>query len=206
MKIGIIGSGNIGGSLGRLWAAAGHEVCFGSRDPESLSDLVAKAGANAQAATQEEAAAFGDVVLEAIPFHAVPELPHDSLAGKVVLSASNYYPERDGEINLGGRTQSEWVASHLPQTRLVKAFNMMQAGVMEELADGGGTPGLAIFLASDDDEAKQTAAQLVRDAKFEPVDAGTLAESGVFQATDAPLYDVQISGDEARRRLSEQRA
>ncbi len=203
MNIGIIGSGNIGGALGRLWATAGHTVCFGSRHPDRLDELVRQAGDNARAGTNEEAAEFGEVILEAIPFHAIPQLPAEKLAGKVVLSAANYYPSRDGEIDLGGQTQSEWVASHLPGARLVKAFNMMQAGVMEQLADGAGTPGLTIFIAGDDDEAKQMAQRLVEDVKFTPIDVGSLADSHVFQATDAPLYDVQLSPEEARQRLAQ---
>lgn len=202
MKIGILGSGYIGGSLGRLWVAAGHEVMFSSRHPEKLAELVEKAGPNARAGTINEAAEFGEVIMEAIPFKSIPDLPADKLAGKVVLSAANYYPSRDGQIDLGGKTQPEWVASNLPGSKLVKAFNMMRASVMEALADGDGTPGLAILIASDHEDAKAVAKQLVRDAKFEPVDVGSLVDSHVFQATDAPLYDVQLSADEARERLA----
>lgn len=203
MKIGIIGSGSIGGALGRLWASAGHEVCFGSRNPERLAGLVHAAAGTAQAGSIDEAAGFGEVILEAIPFHAVPKLPAGKLSGKVVLSAANYYPARDGDIHLGGGTQSEWVARRLPDAKLVKAFNMMQAGVMEKLADGQGTPGLAILIAGDDAPAKKVAEQMVRDAKFEPVDVGSLADSHVFEAPNAPLYDVQITPEEARQRLAE---
>ena len=206
MNIGIIGSGNIGSALGRLWAAAGHQVCFGSRHPDRLGDLVTKAGPNARADTQEAAAAFGEVVLEAVPFAVTPDLPREQLAGKVLLSASNYYPRRDGEIDLEGVTHTEWVAARLPGVRVVKAFNMMRATTMEELADGGGTPGLAILLAGDDADAKRVAATLVRDAKFEPVDAGDLAAGQLFQSPDAPLYDVQITPDAARAVLSKTRA
>ena len=203
MNIGIIGTGNIGAPLGRLWAAAGHQVIFGSRDPAKLGDLLAKAGSNAKAGTPAEAAAFGDVVLEAIPFAKTPDLPADELAGKVLLSASNYYPQRDGTIDLGGLTHTGWVASHLPGTRVVKAFNMMRADVMERYADGGEPDGYAILLAGDDAEAKDVAARLVRDARFEPVDVGALDDARVFESPDAPLYDSQLSPDEARRRLAD---
>lgn len=100
MKIGIIGSGSIGGSLGRLWARAGHQVFFSSRHPEELTDLVAQAGKGAQTGTMEEAIAFADILLEAIPFAASLELPANALADKMLITASNYYPERDGEIEL----------------------------------------------------------------------------------------------------------
>ena len=206
MNIGIIGSGNIGSALGRLWAAAGHQVCFGSRHPDQLGDLVRRIGGNARADTPEAAAAFGEVVLEAVPFRVAADLPHAQLAGKVLLSASNYYPQRDGEMDLAGLTHTEWVAAKLPGVRVVKAFNMMQAAVMEALADGGGTPGLAILLAGGDAAATDVAARLVRDAQFEPVDAGDLAAGRFFQAPDAPLYDVQLPPEQARAILSRARA
>lgn len=205
MDIGIIGGGNIGGPLGRLWAAAGHRVRFGSRTPAKLAPLVADitaAGGDAQAVGVAEAAAFGEAVLEAVPFAALPDLPAKELAGKPLLSAGNYYPQRDGQIDLGGLSQSEWAARQLPGVRLVKAFNMMRAGVMTMLADGVGTPGLTILLAGDDADAKRVAERLVRDAKFEPVDAGPLAAGRAFQSTDAPLYDVQLSPAEVRAKLA----
>jgi predicted dinucleotide-binding enzyme len=124
MKIGIIGSGNIGATLARLFAHAGHEVAISnSRGPESLSDLVAEIGANAHAVTVDEAAAFGDVVVEAIPFGRYEVLPADCLAGKIVVTAGNYYPDRDGEIDFEGLMQSAVIARHLPGARVVKAFN-----------------------------------------------------------------------------------
>jgi predicted dinucleotide-binding enzyme len=202
MKIGILGSGNIGGALGRLWAAAGHEVFFASRHPERLVTLVRQAGPRARAGCPEEAADFGEVLLEAVPFGHVGHLPVERMKGKIVLSAANYYPSRDGDIDLGGLTQSEWVASRLPGTRLVKAFNMMRAGVMEQLADGAGRPGLAIFIAGDDVDAKRVAATLVSDAKFTPIDVGPL-RSGVLFQTNGPLYDTQLQPEQARKAVAE---
>ena len=103
MKIGIIGAGNIGATAARLFADAGHDVAISnSHGPETLSELVEDIGGLVQAATIDEAADFGDVVLEAIPFGRYEELPADRLAGKIVIDASNYYPGRDGEIDLGG--------------------------------------------------------------------------------------------------------
>lgn len=205
MKIGIIGSGNIGAPLGRLWARAGHEVLFSSRHPEQLTDLARKAGPNARAGSAEDAADFGDVIMEAVPFGKIPELPVERLRGKVVLSAANYYPERDGKIDLGRLTQSEWVARNIPGAMLVKAFNMMQARVMEALADGGGRPGLAIFFAGDDPDARRVAAGLISDARFTPVEVGSLPEGALFQ-TDGPLYNTQFTPDEAGEALAKARA
>lgn len=187
MKIGIIGSGSIGGSLGRLWAQAGHEVFFSSRNPKTLSSLVESAP-GAQAGTPKGAMTFGEVILEAVPFKAAFDLPVDDLAGKVLISASNYYSGRDGQIDLEGTSQSERLAKALAGTRFVKAFNMMQAGEMAALAEGGGRPGLAIFYAGDDDEAKKITATLIEEAKFAPVDAGSLAAGRHFES-GAQLYD-----------------
>lgn len=125
MKIGILGSGGIGGSLGRLWTAAGHEVMFASRHPENLVSLKIKAGANAQIGSLAEAAEFGEVILEAVPFCAVPTMPVGKLKGKTVLSASNYYPSRDGNIDLKGKSQSEWVAEHLPEARMTEKYTVL---------------------------------------------------------------------------------
>jgi predicted dinucleotide-binding enzyme len=126
MNIGIIGSGNIGANTARLCAKAGHQVAISnSRGPDSLRPLAEEIGDGARAATIEEAADFGEVVLVTIPFFAYEVLPADRLAGKIVVDATNYYPGRDGQIDFGGLTSSELVARHLPDARLVKAFNTM---------------------------------------------------------------------------------
>ena len=206
MDIGVIGTGNISAPLGRLWAAAGHRVCFGSRHPGDQAELLAEAGGNARVGSPEEAAAFGEVVFEAIPFGHIPGLPADAMQGKPLVSAANLYPERDGEVDLGGLSHTEWVQAQLPGVRVVKGFNMMQARVMQRYADGGEPDGFAILLAGDDAAAKDAAATLVRDAKFEPVDAGPLAAGRHFQSPDAPLYDTQTTPEDARRRLDALRA
>lgn len=119
MRIGIIGAGNIGSTAAKLFAEAGHEVVIAnSRGPETLEGLVGEIGANARAGTVEEAADFREMVMEAIPFGRYRELPAEKLSGKVLMTASNYYPERDGEIDLGGLAQSELVARHLPGARV----------------------------------------------------------------------------------------
>ena len=121
MKIGIIGSGNIGATTARLFAGAGHEVTIAnSRGPESLTELVHDIGPQARAATVEDAARASDVVLVAIPLRACPDLPADAFAGKIVIDANNYYPQRDGEIaglESGETTSSELLARHLVPTQ-----------------------------------------------------------------------------------------
>lgn len=206
MQIGIIGAGAVGTPLGRLWASAGHDVCFGSRSPDRLDSLLVKIGPRAKAGTQAEAAVFGDVILEAIPFGRVPDLPLNELQGKVLLSASNYFPRRDGQIDFGGLTQTAWIATQLPGVRIVKAFSMMGARVLERYADGDTQSNYAIFLAGDDAEAKATAAALVRDAGFEPADLGSLAESWVFESLTGPLFDARMTRTEAVARAAGLRA
>src|SRR5437764_1115913 len=118
MKIGIIGAGHIGGTTARLFVDAGHEVAISnSRGPEQLRDIVATLGPNAHAATAADAARFGDVVLVAIPLKDYTTLPVDELRGKIVIDATNYYPNRDShypQIDSGALASSEMVAAHLP--------------------------------------------------------------------------------------------
>ncbi len=128
MRIGIIGSGNIGGTAARLFTRAGHEVALShAGGPESLKGLVAQLGPNARAATVEDAADFGDVVLLAIPWRDRDDLPSEQLAGKIVIDATNPYAPDFSVYDLGDSTSSEEVAKDAPGARLVKAFNTMRA-------------------------------------------------------------------------------
>ncbi|GAB3589416.1 NAD(P)-binding domain-containing protein [Angustibacter peucedani] len=196
MRIGILGSGNIGSALGRSWARAGHEVLFASRHPDRLAELAARAGSTARVGTLDEALAFGDVLLDALPFAASLQLPPAAVAGKLVVSASNYYPQRDGDLDLQGASQTEAVAAALPGAVVVKAFNAMYAAQMELRADGREVDPLTIFVAGDDPVAKGAAADLVRAAAFEPLDVGPLATGRLFQ-TDGPLYGAMLAPAEA---------
>ena len=202
MRIGILGSGAIGGPLGRLWAKAGHEVMFASRHPDQLRSLVVAAGSTARAGSVNEAMDFGEMVLEAVPFAASLDLPADRLAGKVLVSASNYYPQRDGKIDLGGVSQSEALAQRLPGVSVVKAFNMMFAEEMEARANGETGDPLAIYFAGDSSDAKTTAASLIEAAKFAPVDTGPLAAGWIFES-GGPLYAKRMSADEAKSKLED---
>ena len=205
MNIGVIGSGNIGANAARLFAEAGHEVAIAnSRGPETLRELVAELGPNARAATVEEAAAFGEVVMEAIPFGRYEDLPGEALSGKIFISASNYYPGRDGEMDLGGLAQTEAVARHLPESRVVKAFNTIY---YKRLANEGRPEApieerLAIFVAGDDAEAKRVVSGLIEEVGFAPVDTGTLAQSRV-QEPGAEIYNNPLTAAEAREMLSD---
>lgn len=205
MKIGIIGSGMIGATTARLFVQAGHEVAISnSRGPESLQELVRELGPRARATSVEEAAAFGELVLVAVPLKAYGSLPRAQLSGKIVIDAMNYYPQRDGQLDFQGHTASEFVAQHLPGARVVKAFNTMYF----EPLGAQGKPGapleerLVLFLAGDDVEAKQTVSRLIEQLGFTPVDTGTLATGGQRQQPGTAIYNRLMQPAEAREALS----
>lgn len=208
MKIGIIGSGNIGATAARLFAGAGHEVALSnSRGGAGLEPLVAELGGRARATGIEEAARFGEVVLIAVPFGKYETLPAEAFAGKVVIDAGNYYPQRDGsfaQLDGGETTSSELVASHLRGARLVKGFNTIW---FEHLAKQGDTSlpveeRRAIFLAGDDAEAKRTVARLVEEIGFAAVDTGPLGEGGRRQQVGTPVYNRELNARAAAEVLS----
>jgi predicted dinucleotide-binding enzyme len=207
MKIGIIGSGNIGGTLLKLFSRNGDEVAVSnSRGPETLAGLVDEAGGGARAATVEEAAEFGEVVVVAVPLHAYRELPADRLAGRIVVDANNYYAGRDGsiaELDADSTTSTELLAAHLPDSRVVKAFNTMNYRPLatEGRPDAPRDERLAIFLAGDDEEAKETVGALIDELGFAPVDTGGLADGGRRQQPGAPVYGSEMTAPEAEAAL-----
>lgn len=198
MDIGIIGSGNIGGTLAKQLAALGHHVSIAnSRGPTSLTEVAAEIGAIA--ATVEQAARARDVVIIAVPENAVPQLPRDILGASsaVVVDTGNYYPSRDGRIGEidGGLTDSEWVARVLG-TSVVKAFNNI---VADSLRTGGvpaGTPGrICLSVVGDGPRAKEAVMGLISAIGFDAIDAGTLADSWRQQpGTPAYCKDLDTEG------------
>ena len=205
MKIGIIGSGNIGGTLGVLWAKAGYEVFFSSRHPDELGDLVKRAGPSARAGMPREAAAFGDVVLISVPYGAVPQVGRDfaaELAGKVVLETGNPYPTRDGAMAEPALAKGTGLASaeFLPGVRLVRAFNSIPAHALASDANRSGER-IGVPLAGDDAGALEVAARLVRDAGFEPVVVGPLAGASRFDRGTS-VYGQALTARELRQRLA----
>jgi hypothetical protein len=205
MNIGLIGAGNIGATAARNFLNAGHTVALSnSRGPDTLQDLIDDLGPNAQALTTEKAAEFGDVVMEAIPYGHVESLPADALAGKILISASNYYPQRDGEIDFDGQTQTGRLAAMLPDTRVVKAFNTIY---WEHLRDQGDPSRpmderRVIPLAGTDDEAKEIVATLIDDVGFAPLDLGSLRDSHRMEPGQ-PIYNNTLTRPEAQERLGE---
>jgi 8-hydroxy-5-deazaflavin:NADPH oxidoreductase len=205
VKIGIIGSGHIGGTAARLFVQAGHEVAISNtRGPGSLTSQVQQLGPNARAATVEEAVDFGEVVLVAIPFGGYTTLPASHLSGKVVIDAMNYYPQRDGQIDFAGVSSSELTAQQLPGARVVKAFNTMYF----EMLGSEGKPNapvedrLALFVAGDDPQAKAVVSRLIEEIGFAPVDTGSLAEGGRKQQPGSPIYTRPLTAKEARQALA----
>src|SRR5271170_479921 len=176
MKIGIIGSGHVGSALGGVWAKAGNEVMFSSRNLDNDKKLAAEVGANAHAGTPQEAAAFGQVILLAVPYSAFPELIKslgNSLKGKVVINASNPFPQRDGEIANQAREEGAGLfdAHLLPGAFVVRAFNAVGAARMAGAHEDPGKIGMPI---AGDKKAIESASQLIREAGFEPVAVGGL--------------------------------
>jgi predicted dinucleotide-binding enzyme len=206
MRIGIVGSGMIGGTLARLLTAAGHDVVIGNtRGPESLAGLVAELGLRATAATAEGAAEAGDVVIVAIPFAKFGDLPAAVLAGKVVVDTGNYYRPRDGafpEIDAGTTGSSEVMADVLPGATVVKAFNTIWYVHLTEHATPPGTPGRrAIPIAGDDPAAKLTVTALIDDVGFDAYDAGPLAAGRRLQPGE-PVYNVRLTKEELAAALA----
>jgi predicted dinucleotide-binding enzyme len=204
-RIGVIGSGRIGGTIGGLWVKAGHPVLFSSRHPETLKDLVAGLGPLASAGTVAQAIAFGDVVFIAVPYGALPQIGRDhgaALAGKIVLDAGNAVAGRDGAIaeeaerdGIGATSQK-----YLPGARLVRAFNTLAWTIFEREANRP-DPRLAVPIAGDDGAAVAVAAALVRNAGFDPVVVGKLADARRFQR-GARGYGQNVTAAELKRTLS----
>ncbi len=204
LKIGIIGTGHIGGTLAKLWVAAGHEVLISSRHPEELRPLAQSLGPKARVGTPREAALFGDVVLESVPYGALPQIGHDlkaELAGKIVLDTANPYPQRDGDMALEARRVGTGVASprYLPGVRLVRAFNAINSSDLASDAHRAGQP-IAIPLAGDDAAALAMAQRLVRDAGFEPVVVGPLSRAREFDV-GTPVYTQLMTAPQLRQAL-----
>jgi predicted dinucleotide-binding enzyme len=191
MKIGIIGSGRQGGAIGLQWAKAGHEILFSSRNPGELKDLVAKAGPGAKAGLPQDAAAFGDVILIAVPYGALPQVGRDYaplMKGKVVIDVGNPRADRDGPMATEALKKGTGVASaeYLPGVRLVRALNALSFVQVEREAHRAGEK-LGIPIAGDDPAAVATVVRLVQDAGFDPVVVGGLARAREFDA-GTPVY------------------
>jgi predicted dinucleotide-binding enzyme len=177
-RIGVIGSGKVGGAIGRSWVNAGHQVMFSSRNLDSDKALASELGRGARAGTPKDAASFGEVLLIAVPYGALPDLGKSlgaELKGKIVIDACNPFPARDGDIATWARDKGAGLASAelLPGARIVRAFNAIGAARMGSAHEAPGKIGMPI--AGDDKEAIAIASRLIRDVGYEPVLIGGLA-------------------------------
>ena len=206
MNIGILGSGNIGATAAKLFSRAGHQVRIAnSRGPKSLEATAQELGDLVRAATPEDAVAFGDVVLIAVPRHlkedAIPDAgPYDD---KIVIDAMNPYTEDFELEDLGNRSSSEITKTLVPGARLVKAFNTIHFRRLGSEGKPSGAPGrLAVFIAGDDADAKAVVAKLIDEIGFDAVDTGSLASGGRKQQPGTPIYNVAITADDAEKTLT----
>ncbi|RBP02016.1 hypothetical protein DFR50_15613 [Roseiarcus fermentans] len=204
MKIGVIGAGFVGQAVGRLALRAGHEAMLSnSRGPQSLFSVAAAIGC--AIGTAEQAAAFGDIVVVAVPLSAYRAIPAAPLAGKIVIDTDNYYPERDGriaELDRKETTTSELLARRLPASRVVKAFNAIRMTELERDSRPAGAPDRrALPIAGDDPDAKAIVTRLQGEFGYDTVDVGPLSEGWRFQR-GTPVYCVPLGRDELERRLA----
>jgi predicted dinucleotide-binding enzyme len=204
LKIGIIGAGHIGSTLGTLWVKSGHPVMFSSRHPEELAPLVQELGPLAKSGAVADAIAFGDVVFIAVPYGAYPQIGKDygsQLSGKIVLDAGNATERRDGDITKEVNEEGIGVTSakYLPGAHIVRAFNTMSYKFFVSEANRAGER-MAIPLAGDDKDAVATASMLVHDAGFDAVVVGPLTRAKDFQQ-GGPFYGKQLTAAEFRKQL-----
>jgi predicted dinucleotide-binding enzyme len=210
MKIGIIGAGQIGGTLARRLRALGHEVSIAnSRGPETLAALAKESGA--KPVTVEQAARAGEIVIVTIPMKNIPKLPAGLFDGVpdnvVVIDTGNYYPQqRDGRIDAveEGTPESRWTSQQLGRP-VIKAFNNIYARHLLEKGKPKGAPGrIALPVAGDDRRAKDIVIRLLDELGFDAVDAGSLDESWRQQPA-TPVYGTDFDAAGVKKALAEAR-
>ena len=199
MKIGVIGAGRIGGNAARLFAAAGHDVLLSfSRDPDRLDEQAAAIGVRASTGSARDAAQFGDVVMLSVPWSAIPEALGQAgpLDGKIVIDTTNQFGRGGAQPLPGGVTAAQYNQQRMPGARLVKSFNTLTSGF--QASEAGRTPPenrVVLFLAGDNEQAKEVVAGLIEDAGFAPADLGGLADAAPMEA---PRRPGSVYGEEYR--------
>jgi len=204
--IGLIGAGHIGSQVARLSIRHGYDVVISnSRGPETLQDLIRDLGPQARAGTPAQAAEAGDIVVVTIPLKNIGDVPVAALAGKIVIDTNNYYPQRDGqirELDNEEATTSELLQRHLPDSKVVKAFNHIYAAALTTDGQPAGTPGRrALAISGDDADANRIVTRLIDQFGFDVVDLGPLSESWRIQR-DTPGYGPRRTAEELRRDLA----
>lgn len=201
VRIAIVGAGNIGGNAARLWSRAGHDVAISfSRHPDQLAARAGELGDHVGAASPAQAVAGADVVMLAVPWAAIDQALEEagSLAGKVVLDATNQYGP--GAKPAGGHTVAEFNSARMPGARYVRGFNTLTAGFQAEAADRPADRRAVMFICGDYPTAKATIVELIEDAGFEAVDLGSNADAAVMEAPRRPgsVYGEEYRLPEAR--------
>jgi predicted dinucleotide-binding enzyme len=204
--IGFIGAGHIGSQVARLASSRGYPVVISnSRGPETLAGLVAELGSRARAATAQEAAAAGEIVVVSVPLKNYRDVPVGPLAGKIVIDTNNYYPERDGhipELDNESTTTAELLQAHLPTSKVIKAFNHIYAAQLTTDGQPAGSKNRrALVIAGDDAAAKAVVTNLLDEFGFDTVDAGPLKEGWRIQR-DTPGYGPRRTSEELRKDLA----
>jgi len=185
MNIGIIGTGNVGGTLGTRWAQAGHKVVFGTREPQAqkTTELLSKAGSNARSAWVQEAVDGSEVVLLATPWEAAEEIVKSTrgLDGKILMDATNPLLPQLAGLTLGTTTSAaEMIATWAPGAKVVKAINTVGYNIMAN-PDFGKDKKVTMFYCGDDKGAKQTVHELITELGFEALDAGPLTQARLLE-------------------------
>ncbi|AFZ28186.1 putative dinucleotide-binding enzyme [Cylindrospermum stagnale PCC 7417] len=204
MKIGVIGAGAIGGTVGTLWAKAGHEVFFSSRHPEKLTDLLAITGSNTQAGTVNQAAAFADVIFLAVYYHTTDDAisAAGSLDGKIIIDATNAYirhPDGRPIRHIPNVSSALELAQKVPYAKVVKAYNTLAPEIFAH--EHHNADPYALFYCGDDAAAKAIVAQLIVDSGFMPIDTGDLSNV-IHQEPDGMFFDKPLVVDAARELLA----
>lgn len=201
MNIGIIGSGNVGGSLGKIWAKGGHKVMFsGSRDPQKLQELAKSTGHNARIGSVAEAAQFGEVVLLAVPWAGVEDALASvgTIEGKILIDCTNpLKPDLSGLVVGWTNSGGEEVAKRAKGARVVKAFNIVGANIFQSESRLFGSQRIVLFYCGDDDAAKAVVASLIEDSGFEPIDVGPLSSARYLEPMEQ-LYEQIIKSGVAK--------
>ncbi|MGN7862606.1 NADPH-dependent F420 reductase [Microbacterium sp. 22303] len=204
--IGIIGAGHIGSAVAEALAGLGYDIVIAnSRGPETLDALVTRLGPRVTASTATGAAEAADIAVITVPLKAVNDIPVAPLAGKIVLDTNNYYFERDGHIEAldrGETTTSQLLQDHLPDSKVVKAFNQIRAAeILTTGAPAGSPDRRALGTASDDDDAIAFVTDLYDRLGFDTVSAGPLSESWRLER-DRPAYVTRQNAEELRANLA----
>jgi predicted dinucleotide-binding enzyme len=206
MKISIIGSGNIGGNLARLFVKAGHDVALAnSRGPSSLRNFVDELGGKLHPADVDGAVTYGDVVVVSIHWRAIDSLPVFTVPGKIIVDTTNPY-KADGTIyDLGDEISSSEVVKHFPGGSMVKAFNTIW---FKHLAETGNLKlppeeRRVIPIAGDDKSAKEKIGKLIEEIGFGPLDTGTLEDGSRYQGVNRILYNKELTVKAARMMIKD---